>query len=249
MKRTTQSVIFVILATIVIGAPVATPGFFDLTLGLMPILLLLGVGIGVRKGRPQWMPTWVIFNANTLILGVYSAWAVGSLIPPWVAIAGAALFVVYDITSVHLSGYMEAMSKETFGVGYPAAFILPHNVQTFSYEAFVQTVKKEGLVSTHDDPETGVSMLGIGDVVIPGAIAVSIRYALEGTEPGLAIGVGSLPPVGSLIVAVGGLVGITGLLIWEPRKIAALTVIVPVTIASVGIGIVSGAIPASILAL
>lgn len=126
---------------------------------------------------------------------------------------------------------MQSMAGKMISWGVPIFIMAPHS-EEFDFQKFVDIIQEEGLEGLHESNQ-GVSMLGIGDGFLPGALAIS------------AVSLGSITlfnPIGltfpQLGAALGGIIGLS-LLMWAelPRAIAALIVSAPGALIGLGIGI------------
>lgn len=186
---------------------------------LGPILIIIGTSL-VGNQLIQQVPHWVVLNVTSIIVVAYSAYAIGITLSLQLVVAFAIGLFVYDIVAVNL-GAMQGMSESMLPKGLPITFLIPHN-RAFSYEKFSEVIENNGLAGLHESNQ-GVMMLGIGDIVIPTAIALSAGQL--GTNVATEYFIVTIPQISILV---GGLLGL-GLLVWArlPRAIAALTVSVP----------------------
>lgn len=195
---------------------------------LGPALIIVGTFIVGNKSLQQ-IPHWVVLNATSFIVVGYSAYAIGNTLSVQLTVLFALGLFIYDVVAVKY-GIMQGMSESLLPKGLPITFLIPHSKE-FSYEKFSSVIRESGLAGLHESDQ-GVMMLGIGDIVIPVAIALSMGQV--GTNLGTIDYIITIPQLGVLL---GGLIGL-GLLIWArlPRAIAALTVSVPGSL----IGLVAG---------
>lgn len=195
---------------------------------LGPVLIIIGTFL-VGNQTIQRVPHWVVLNATSVIVVAYSAYAIGITLSLQLVMVFAIGLFIYDIVAVKL-GAMQGMSESMLPKGLPITFLIPHN-QEFSYGKFSDVIENNGLAGLHESDQ-GVMMLGIGDVVIPTAIALSAGQL--GTNIATNNFIVTIPQISILV---GGLLGL-GLLVWArlPRAIAALTVSVPGSLLGLAVG-------------
>ncbi len=207
----------------IVGASILTPVIFEPYLEpimtLFPIVALIGIGL-VRTGRPHAIPTWIVFNMFSAFFMVYAAYAFGTTFSVQILIGFLLFMIVYDVVGVK-GGQMQSMAGRMIRWGVPLFVMVPQS-RTFSFDEFRAIVSEEGLEGLHGS-DHGVSMLGIGDGFLPGALAVAASSV--GTAYGFGLLQLTFPQVGA---AIGGIIGLS-ILMWAelPRAIAALIVSVP----------------------
>lgn len=125
---------------------------------------------------------------------------------------------------------MQSMAAKMIHWGIPIFILVPHTKE-FDFGRFRSLVDEEGLEGLHGSDQ-GVSMLGIGDGFIPGALAVSA--AAISTTIVLGPAAITIPQLGAAFGGIGGL----AILMWAelPRAIAALIVSVPGALLGLSIG-------------
>lgn len=196
---------------------------------LFPFVLVGGVLL-VRKGRPKSIPTWVTFNAVSFFLLVYGAHRIGSVLSLNHLLLFLVAMLAYDLIGVR-TGKMQSMNKSMLTLSVPIVLLLPHS-PAFSYDSFKEIINEEGLEGLHGS-DHGVMMLGIGDAVLPGALAIGA----SGFGTAYSLGLTTITTT-QVTTILGGIVGLS-ILIWAelPRPIAALTVSVPGSLLGFALGV------------
>jgi len=226
----TRRKIFLILAVSVsIIYPVLAVDYLAPIRVWFPLVALLGIYL-IRTERPKSIPTWVIYNIFSIYFMVYATYSFGTqLQPKWMVLFLGGM-LIYDLVGVK-GGQMQSMAGKMINWGVPIFILVPHTEQ-FDFSTFKGIISDEGLEGLHETDQ-GVSMLGIGDGFLPGALAISASTL--GTITLFGPIQLTLPQVGA---ALGGITGLA-LLMWAelPRAIAALIVSVPGALIGLGIGI------------
>lgn len=199
--------------------PVLFAEYLSPVIVLSPIVVIGGTLL-VRRGLPEAIPTWITFNCVSFFIIIYAACTIGTTLPVHLLVLFLLGLLVYDIVGVE-TGKMQEMNQTMLLSGIPIVLLLPHSPD-FSYDSFRDIIREDGLEGLHGSPH-GVTMLGIGDAVLPAALGVGA--GVVGTAHHF--GPVTITAVQSL-AALGGVLGLAAL-IWAdlPRPIAALTVSVP----------------------
>jgi presenilin-like A22 family membrane protease len=212
---------------------ILVPPLFDRYLEPIIFLVVVVVPMGMHLVRTQKtaIPAWLILTATSTFLIIYGAYVVGITLTPKLAVLFAIALLAYDIVGVQ-TGAMQSMNASMLSRGVPVVLLFPHSPK-FDYPTFIEIVRSDGLNGLHGSDQ-GVTMLGIGDPIIPGALAVSCS-SLGAVHSLGAISV-TIPQIG---VALGGIFGLVLLsTINLPRAIAALTMSVPGAILGLIVGVV-----------
>lgn len=196
---------------------------------LFPIVLITGVYL-VRSGRPARVPTWVVFNTFSAFVIVYAAYSFGTTFQLELLALFLLGMIVYDTLGVK-GGQMQSMAGKMIQYGVPLFVMVPHN-RGFSFSSFREIVSEKGLEGLHES-DHGISMLGVGDGFLPGALAVAAGSI--GTKFTVGMFTLSIPQV---TTALGGIIAL-GILMWAelPRAIAALIVSVPGALLGLVVGL------------
>lgn len=199
--------------------PVLFAGYLSPVIVLSPIVVIGGTVL-VRHGLPKAIPTWITFNCVSFFIIIYAAFTIGTTLPVHLLVLFLLGLLVYDIVVVE-TGKMQEMNQTMLLSGIPIVLLLPHSPE-FSYDSFRNIIREDGLEGLHGSAH-GVTMLGIGDAVLPAALGVGA----DAVGTAHHFGPVTITNVQSL-AALGGVLGLAAL-IWAdlPRPIAALTVSVP----------------------
>jgi presenilin-like A22 family membrane protease len=134
---------------------------------------------------------WYLIDASALLLGAVSTAVLGiSVSPPLVSVLLLGL-AVYDAIAVYKTGHMLTLAQSILNSGLPLMVVVP---KSLDYR------EPQGIKIQKDAPPPGSERnafyMGLGDLVIPGCLVVSIYGA---------IGAAGLPIVASVII--GTLIG------------------------------------------
>ncbi|MCX6643138.1 MAG: presenilin family intramembrane aspartyl protease [Candidatus Bathyarchaeota archaeon] len=160
----TGSMIMIVVYFLTIGViadPLATILSSLFTVGLITLLVK--------------HPEWYIVDITGVILGVGSAALFGiSLNVPLVVIL-LTIMAVYDAISVYKTRHMIALADTFVALRIPAMLVVP-NSRGYSFMADTQSLKSE--------PKQGgrraAFFLGLGDIVFPGILVVSVFNNITG---------------------------------------------------------------------
>lgn len=224
-----QRQLLVSILTAGITLPVLFSSYLSPIIVLAPVVVIGGT-ILVRRDAPDFAPTWVVFNCVSFFIIVYAAYTIGTTLTLPVLVVFLVALLGYDIIGVE-TGAMQSMNQTMLTASVPIMLLLPHSPE-FSYSSFREIIRRDGLEGLHGSKH-GVMMLGIGDAVLPAALAIGCRSL--GTVHQLGVVSVTVPQVS---VVLGGVVGL-GILIWAelPRAIAALTVSVPGALLGLVLGV------------
>ena len=136
---------------------------------------------------------WYLIDASALLLGAVSTAVLGiSVSPPLVSILLLGL-AVYDAIAVYKTGHMLTLAQSILNSGLPLMVVVPKSLDY---------TEPEEIKIQKDAPPPGSQRkafyMGLGDLVIPGCLVVSIYGAMGAT---------GLPIVASVIL--GTLIGFT----------------------------------------
>ena len=136
-------------------------------------------------------PRWYLIDAAALLLGTATMALIGiSIRPPFMAILLIGL-AVYDAIAVYGTGHMISLAEIVINSGLPMVLIIP-KARGYSDAEKVIILKQP----PQGDENRKAIYMGLGDVVIPGCLAISVYDSL---------GIVALPIVGSIII--GTLIG------------------------------------------
>lgn len=224
-----QQQTLIAILSVCVALPVIFVDVLSPIVVLAPVVLIGGVLL-VRYGRPQSIPTWITFNLVSSFLIVYASYNIGTTLTPPLLVVFVLGLLIYDIVGVQI-GAMQSMNRRMLLGGVPIVLLLPHS-RAFTYSGFKSIVDDEGLEGLHGS-DYGVTMLGIGDAVIPAALAVGASTL------GVAYGLGPFTfTIPQVTTAVGGICSLVLLIKADlPRAIAALTASVPGALIGFALGL------------
>ncbi len=134
---------------------------------------------------------WYLIDAAALLLGAVSTAVLGiSISPPLVSVLLIGL-AVYDAIAVYKTGHMLTLAESILNSGLPLMVVIP---KTLDYKEPQEINIQMG--APPPGGERKAFYMGLGDLVIPGCLVVSVYGAL---------GTAALPIVASVII--GTLVG------------------------------------------
>lgn len=192
----------------------------------------MGIVVGVGTFVILWIhPEWYVLNlAGMAYVGVANA-ILGVSLVPGLIIAMLVGMALYDAYSVYISEHMQSLVEGASVMDIPMAFVVPRRL-SFSLQ------DSDSLLDIEED----VSLLGYGDAFFPGILAVSAGHFVD--APSLVSGVSLLnaPAIGTLLGAIGGMVGIHILQHFLPRSHPALIVLNPAVV----LGFIGGVLVAGV---
>ena len=130
-------------------------------------------------------PEWYVIDLSGVILaaGVSAIFGISfGLVPALILLAGLA---IYDAWAVYRTGHMVDLADSVMDLKLPILLVMP---KTWNYSFLDQGSLNEQIESGE---KRGALFMGLGDLVIPGALVVSSKAAL-GWSVGIASMVGSL---------------------------------------------------------
>lgn len=179
-------------------------------------------------GEP--VPKWVVFDIVGIVAAVVFSGHLGVILPHTFVLGMLGAMLFYDVVAVHFTGFMEQVGTNTLDWGVPMTVVVPLS-RSFSFDAFRAHVDDNGL-SESPEPELACSVIGLGDLVMPGAATVAVATA----------GVGG--PVAPVTTALGAGAGLVALQVLYDGDVAAgLAGIVPGTMVGYLFGAVVMGVP------
>jgi len=130
-------------------------------------------------------PEWYVIDLSGVILaaGVSAIFGISfGLVPALILLAGLA---IYDAWAVYRTGHMVDLADSVMDLKLPILLVMP---KTWNYSFLEQGSLNKQIESGE---KRGALFMGLGDLVIPGALVVSSKAAL-GWSVGIASMVGSL---------------------------------------------------------
>ena len=127
-------------------------------------------------------PRWYLIDASAILLGATTMVTLGiSLSAPLVAVLLLAL-AVYDAIAVYKTGHMLTLAELVINSGLPLMLIVP---KMDGYSDDLVTKIRRGVPVAGE--ERRAFYMGLGDIVLPGCLAVSI-YSSTGLEGIVVVG-------------------------------------------------------------
>lgn len=194
-------IIVIVVSTIL---PASVPGG-----AVVPILSGVGTAV-VLWVYPEW---WVI-NIAAVVAGAGMIAQFGISLGPLPIVVLLVVMAVYDAYSVYVSGHMQTLAAGIGDLKLPMVFIVPTRWSFTILDqdnVFEAATGEGGDDDSEADDDSGdevdVSILGLGDAIFPGMMAVSagVYLAPESLIPGIPL---NPPALGALV---GGLVGMVAL--------------------------------------
>jgi len=223
-----------------------------------------GIGTVASEGAAMGLPadpvSAVVAAVTAVVLWVYPEWYVNDLaavvfgaaaIPmlglgfgPFPVVVLLVLWAGYDAYAVYVSGHMQELAAGLGDLRAPIVFIVPHSLSYSLRDEGLDLAdsgdESEGDESS-DEGMHNVALLGLGDALIPGMLAVSAGEFLDAPTVVPALNA-NLPALGALV---GGLVGMGGLLYLVHRVEGAHAGLPPLNAGVLG-GYLVGAVAAGV---
>ncbi|MFB6227323.1 MAG: presenilin family intramembrane aspartyl protease PSH [Halobacteriales archaeon] len=212
-------------------------------------------------------PEWYVIDAAAVVAGAAIIAQFGNGLGPLPALIFLVGMAVYDAYAVYVSEHMQQLGGGVGELRLPMMYVVPPSL-LFSMEDMGNPFDAEGddpdgadgsddpdgEKSAMEDPESEASenrdesagretpiLLGLGDAIVPGLLAVSAGQFLP-AEPLIAGTIVNAPALGAIIGSAVGLAGLLGLLYAIERAHAGL----PVLNACVILGYLAGAVAAGV---
>jgi len=216
-------------------------GIFGYEAAILAFVFVPGGGlvagaIGLALFLALWFyPEWYVVDVAGVMLCAAIVAIIGISLVPGLVLAVLVGMAVYDAYSVYVSGHMQSLVDGSLDLAIPMAFVLPRS-PAFS----LTSVGSLGDLAGEDG---GASLLGYGDAVIPGMMAVSAGHFLT-DAPALVAWAPYLnaPALGALL---GGVVGTAGLHVLLSKLEGAQPALIVLNPAVVG-GYLVGALAAGV---
>lgn len=155
----------------------------------------LPAAVAVLTAVTLWFyPEWYVLNLAGIVGGAAGIAILGISFGPLPIVVLLVLWAAYDAYAVYWSGHMKELASGAMSLQAPIVFVVPRDPDTSI---------RDGLAVDGEDGFEG-SLLGLGDALIPGMLAVS---AAEFLDAPVAVGAlnANAPALGTVI---GALVGI-----------------------------------------
>jgi presenilin-like A22 family membrane protease len=222
-------------------------GIFAYDAALLSTALVAGqavpVVVGVAVFALLWLhPEWYVLDVVGFAFCAALVGLLGISLVPGLVVALLAAAALYDAYSVYVSEHMQSLVDGGLDMDIPMAFVVPRDLG-FSMDDVDD-------LSALADGDADVALLGYGDALFPGLVAVSAGHFLgPGTEtvlaPTLVAGVPYLnaPALGALAGGVVGMVGLKVLMSRVERAHPALVVLNPGVVGGYLLGAVAAGVP------
>ncbi|MFB6139297.1 MAG: presenilin family intramembrane aspartyl protease PSH [Halosimplex sp.] len=169
-------------------------------------------------------PEWYVNDVAAVVFGGAAIPMLGLGFGPFPVVVLLVAWAGYDAYAVYVSGHMQELAAGLGDLKAPIVFVVPHSPD-FSMrdpdfdliggdeaptgDADPDGADAEGVPDDADSPaRSEIALLGLGDAIIPGMLAVSAGHFLDAPAVVPALNANA-PALGALV---GGLVGMGGLL-------------------------------------
>jgi presenilin-like A22 family membrane protease len=190
----------------------------------------LAVGLALSVAVVLWVyPEWYVIDLAAVAFGGAGVALFGVSLSPLPVLALLVAMAAYDAYSVYGSEHMQSLGSGVVDLKLPMVFVVPGD-REFSLLA----------VEDMDELAAGATLLGLGDALFPGLLAVSAATFLD--APAAVAGLNA-PALGALAGAVVGILALQYLLYRVRRVHAGLPVLNGATIGGYLLGAVAGGVP------
>jgi len=199
-------------------------------------------------------PEWYVNDLAAVVFGAAAIPMLGLGFGPFPVVVLLVAWAGYDAYAVYVSGHMQELAAGLGDLRAPIVFIVPHSLSYSLREEGLDLAdpddEGESTEPADDEPAEGesadegmhnVALLGLGDALIPGMLAVSASEFLD--APVVVPALNANPP--ALGALVGGLVGMGGLLYLVHRVEGAHAGLPPLNAGVLG-GYLVGAVAAGV---
>jgi presenilin-like A22 family membrane protease len=183
----------------------ATTLFGGLPASPVPVAVGLAAGLVVLA-----YPEWYVIDAVAVTLGAVVIPMLGLGFGPLPIVVLLVVWAGYDAYTVYVSGHMEELAEGLGELRLPLLFVVPPSLSYSQVEGLFDVglddddeTSESTDEATEDDQGPGVRILGLGDAIIPGMLAVSAGEFLDAPVVVPALDAG-LPALGAIA---GGFVG------------------------------------------
>lgn len=192
-------------------------------------------------------PEWYVIDVAAVALGAVIIPMLGLGFGPFPIVLLLVAWAAYDAYSVYVSGHMKELAAGAGDLKLPLMFVVPHSLSYSMRDGLDLGVGEsdgaspEEEASHQSDTGPGVQLLGLGDAIIPGMLAVSAGAFLDAPAVVPALNA-NLPALGAVA---GGFLGMGALLVLLHRVEGAHAGLPPLN-AGVLLGYLVGAVAAGI---
>jgi len=211
------------------------------------------VAVSVVTFTLLWVyPEWYVNDLAAVVFGAAAIPMIGLGFGPLPVVVLLVVWAGYDAYAVYVSGHMQELAAGLGDLKAPIVFVVPHSLSfsmrdpDFDLMGDGEGSEDEGTADT-DSADTErparseIALLGLGDALIPGMLAVSAGAFLDAPVLVPALNANA-PAVGALL---GGLVGMGGLLYLVHRVEGAHAGLPPLNAGVLG-GYLVGAVAAGV---
>jgi len=218
----------------------------------LPAATIVGPAVGAAVFLALLVhPEWYVINAAAVVAGAAIIAQFGNGLGPLPTLIFLVGMAAYDAYAVYVSEHMQQLGGGVGELKLPMMYVVPPSL-SFSMDAmgnpFETPDDPEPVDTDRDDaaPEAGGDgdtpiLLGLGDAIVPGLLAVSAGQFLP-ADPLIAGTIVNAPALGAILGSVVGLGGLLVLLYLIERAHAGL----PVLNACVILGYLAGAAAAGV---
>ncbi|WP_436925919.1 presenilin family intramembrane aspartyl protease PSH [Halosimplex amylolyticum] len=211
----------------------------------------VSIGVAALTFVVLWVyPEWYVNDVAAVIFGAAAIPMLGLGFGPFPVVVLLIVWAGYDAYAVYVSGHMQELAAGLGDLKAPIVFVVPHSLD-FSmrdpdFDLMGGGADDDGAVSADDQSAESparaeIALLGLGDALIPGMLAVSAGAFLDAPVVVPALNANA-PAIGALV---GGLVGMAGLLYLVHRVEGAHAGLPPLNAGVLG-GYLLGAVAAGI---
>lgn len=207
------------------------------------------VAVAVATFAILWAyPEWYVNDVAAVIFGAAAIPMLGLGFGPFPVVVLLVLWAGYDAYAVYVSGHMQELAAGLGDLKAPIVFVVPHSPDfsmrdpDFDLMGGADDADGDAAAGDAETPaRSEVALLGLGDAIIPGMLAVSAGHFLEAPTVVPALNANA-PALGALL---GGLVGMGGLLYLVHRVEGAHAGLPPLNAGVLG-GYLLGAVAAGV---
>ncbi len=215
----------------------------------LPASEILGAVLGIAVFLALLVyPEWYVIDTAAVVAGAAIIAQFGNGVGPLPALVFLVGMAAYDAYAVYVSEHMQQLGGGIGELKLPMMYVVPPSL-SFSMDEMGDPFDTEG--NGDDDTsenrekrggrETPI-LLGLGDAVVPGLLAVSAGQFLP-ADPLIAGTILNLPALGAIIGSVVGLAGLLGLLYMIERAHAGLPVLNTCVVLGYLVGAVIAGVP------
>ncbi|QPV61406.1 hypothetical protein I7X12_11570 [Halosimplex litoreum] len=198
-------------------------------------------------------PEWYVNDVAAVVFGAAAIPMLGLGFGPLPVVVLLVAWAGYDAYAVYVSGHMQELAAGLGDLKAPIVFVVPHSLEFSMRDPEFDLIGDGGGDDADTEPadERGddagsptrskIALLGLGDAIIPGMLAVSAGHFLDAPAVVPALNANA-PALGALV---GGLVGMGGLLYLVHRVEGAHAGLPPLNAGVLG-GYLLGAVAAGI---